>query len=109
MDSEALKAIDANVAAVHNPFGKESTNVPLGRKVLVSRQGRDHVFRWLLRLLSRSQIARATRGNLEGRRLLMAYLGEDEWCCGDPQLMDGNIQLAEEWCSTTSEALRPPA
>jgi len=36
----------------------------------------------------------------------LAYLGEDEWCCGVPELWDGNADLAEEVVKHNVNALK---
>jgi heterodisulfide reductase subunit D len=43
-----------------------------------------------------SETAKATVGILKQAGIDVAYLGEDEWCCGDPALHSGNIAVAEE-------------
>lgn len=104
---EALKAIDANVAAVHNPFGKESTKRSSWAEGFgLPAKGEIMYFAGCYASYHDPKIARATVAILKAGGIDMAYLGEDEWCCGDPQLMDGNIQLAEEMVQHNVEALK---
>jgi heterodisulfide reductase subunit D len=45
-------------------------------------------------------------GVLKAGGIDVAYLGEDEWCCGVPQLGDGNMELAEQIILHNIEALK---
>lgn len=94
---EPLKERDSDVRRNHNVFGEVSsdrTNWASGLEL--PRKGPTLYFAGCYDAYRYPQTARATVAILKEAGVDVAYLGEDEWCCGLPQLHDGNIVLAEE-------------
>lgn len=94
---EALKERDASVRAKHNVFSEspakqgsliEDLNLPSKGKTLYFA-GCYNTYRY-------PETSKATIAILKQAGMDVAYLGEDEWCCGLPEFHDGNIVLAEE-------------
>ncbi len=104
---EPLKAVDANMEKVHNPFGE-----PEGRRsawaagLNLPVQGDTVYFAGCYAAYRNPKIARATVAVLQKGGVNVAYLGENEWCCGVPELWDGNAPLSEEVIQHNVEALK---
>lgn len=104
---EALKAVDAGVQSSHNVFGEPAEKRAAWAEGLDLPQKGDTVyFAGCYASYRNQKIAKATVAVLRAGGIEPAYLGEEEWCCGVPQLADGNISLAEELVQHNLEALK---
>lgn len=94
---EPLKERDSNVGQNHNVFGEVSSDrTDWASGLELPPKGHTLYFAGCYDAYRYPQIARATVAILKEAGVNVAYLGEDEWCCGLPQFHDGNIVLAEE-------------
>jgi heterodisulfide reductase subunit D len=104
---EALKAVDAGVQSSHNVFGEPAEKRAAWAEGLdLPKKGDTVYFAGCYASYRNQKIAKATVDVLKAGGIDMAYLGEEEWCCGVPQLADGNIALAEELVQHNVEALK---
>jgi len=96
LQPDALKKLDFNVEKTHNVIGKD----PAERTkwaVDLDLPSKGNVLYWAGCLPSYNfpDTARAVVAILRESGMNVAYLGEDEWCCGDPVIAGGSIVLAE--------------
>lgn len=107
LEPAPLKAIDDTIESVHNPFGlpiekrsdwAKDLNLPVSGEVVY--------FAGCYASYRNPKLAKATVGILQTGGIDVAYLGEEEWCCGVPQLGDGNMELAEQIIQHNIEALK---
>jgi heterodisulfide reductase subunit D len=94
---EPLRERDSNVGQNHNVFGESPSDRTYWASGLeLPKKGHTLYFAGCYDAYRYPKTARATVAILEEAGMNVAYLGEDEWCCGLPQFHDGNIVLAEE-------------
>ena len=106
-EPEALKAVDASIAANHNPYGEDTAKRAAWAKDLnLPAKGETVYFAGCNAAYRAPKIAQATVAVLQAGGIDVAYLGEDEWCCGVPQFADGNVALAETLVMHNVEALK---
>jgi len=104
---EALKAVDASVKSSYNVFGEDPANRANWAEGLnLPKTGEVAFFAGCYASYRNTNIAKATVGILKEAGVDVAYLAEDEWCCGVPQIADGNAQLNEELIAHNVEALK---
>ena len=104
---EALKSVDAGVQSSHNVFGEPAEKRAAWAEGLnLPRMGDTVYFAGCYASYRNTKIAKATVEILKAGGIDVAYLGADEWCCGVPQLADGNITLAEELVQHNVDALK---
>jgi len=93
---KALDEIDANIENTKNPYG-------LGKKMRnqwaegldLPRRGELLYFPGCATAYDRPEIARALVTILKKVGIPVNYLGEGEWCCGIPELWNGNLATAK--------------
>ena len=103
----ALKAVDAGVEKTHNPFGEPvEKRSAWAAELNLPKTGDTVYFAGCYASYRNPKIARATVAVLKEGGIDVAYLGDDEWCCGVPELADGNASLAEEVIQHNVEALK---
>ncbi|TZE82521.1 (Fe-S)-binding protein [Calorimonas adulescens] len=103
----ALKAVDSNVQKSHNPFGEPVEKRSAWAAGLdLPKTGDTVYFAGCYASYRNPKIAKATVAILKKGGIDVAYLGEDEWCCGVPELWDGNASLAEELIQHNVNALK---
>lgn len=106
-EPEVLKQIDETIEAVHNPFGLSTEKRADWAKDLdLPKTGEVAYFAGCYASYRNPKLAKATVGILRAGGIDVAYLGEDEWCCGVPQFGDGNLELAEQIILHNIEALK---
>jgi len=104
---DALKAVDANIQKFHNPFGEpEKKRSAWAVGLDLPKTGDTVYFAGCYASYRNPKIAKATVAILKKGGINVAYLGEDEWCCGVPELWDGNASLAEELIQHNVNALK---
>lgn len=104
---EALNTIDDNMAKTYNPFGEPvEKRAEWARELNLPTKGDTVYFAGCYASYRNPKIAKATVGIIKEGGIDVAYLGEDEWCCGVPQLWDGNRELAEKLVMHNVEALK---
>lgn len=107
MEPEPLKAIDQAIEENHNPFGlKPSKRAAWAEGLNLPDKGEVVYFAGCYGSYRNPKLAKATVEVLRAGGIDVAYLGEDEWCCGVPQLGDGNMDLAEQIIMHNIEALK---
>lgn len=106
-EPDVLKQIDDTIEATHNPFGLSAGKRAEWAKDLdLPKKGEVVYFAGCYASYRNPKLAKATVGLLRAGGIDVAYLGEDEWCCGVPQLGDGNMELAEQIILHNIEALQ---
>ncbi|KAF5042966.1 putative iron-sulfur-binding oxidoreductase FadF [anaerobic digester metagenome] len=107
LEPESLKAVDAAIQSSHNPFGEDSAKrVSWAKELNLPTSGETVYFAGCYASYRNTNIAKATVASLKAGGIDVAYMGEDEWCCGVPQIADGNTALAEEMIMHNVEALK---
>lgn len=107
MEPEPLKAIDKTIEESHNPFGlAPAKRASWADGLNLPTKGEVVYFAGCYAAYRKPKIAKATVAVLQAGGIDVAYLGEDEWCCGVPQLGDGNLELAEEIIMHNIKALK---
>lgn len=102
-----LREVDSNVEKFNNVFGKDAhgrvawaVNSPLPAK------GEILYFIGCYDSYKYPETARAVTAIFKKCGIDLACLGEEEWCCGLPQLMNGNINLAEKMMRHNLESIK---
>lgn len=104
---EALKVIDKNMQNTRNPFAENVKKRSFWAKDLdLPKTGDTVYFAGCYAAYRDQKIAKSTVAVLKAGGIDVAYLGEDEWCCGVPELWDGNALLAEEMIQHNVNALK---
>lgn len=107
MEPEPLKAIDKAIEESHNPFGLAPAKRAAWADGLdLPTKGEVVYFAGCYAAYRNPKLAKATVAILKAGGVDVAYLGEDEWCCGVPELYDGNMELAEQIIMHNIEALQ---
>ena len=103
----ALQEVDRAVSETGNPFGEVSAaRIAWAEGLDLPKSGEVAYFAGCYASMRNTKIAKATVAVLKEGGLDVAYLGEDEWCCGVPQFADGNRQVAEQMIVHNVEALK---
>lgn len=107
MEPEPLKAIDNAIDENHNPFGlAPAKRADWAAGLDLPAKGEIAYFAGCYASYRNPKIAKATVAILKAAGVEVCFLGEDEWCCGVPQLGDGNMDLAEKIMLHNIEALK---
>jgi len=102
-----LKEIDSRVSERHNVFGaRPERRSRWASGLKLPEQGDVVYFAGCYASYTQPEIARATVAILREAGLGLAYLGEEEWCCGVVQFHDGSISLARQMATHNIEAIR---
>lgn len=106
-EPEPLQEVDKAIDSTGNPFGEEpSRRAAWAEGLDLPSKGDTVYFAGCYASLRNTKIAKATVAILKAGGIDVAYLGEQEWCCGVPQLADGNRELAEKLIVHNVEALK---
>lgn len=106
-EPEALQEVDKAIDATGNPFGEDAAKRDAWAEGLdLPKTGENVYFAGCYASLRNTKIAKATVAVLRAGGIDVAYMGEQEWCCGVPQLADGNRELAEKMIVHNVEALK---
>lgn len=107
LEPEVLQKVDGVIADSGNPFGYEPVKRDAWAKGLdLPKTGDVVYFAGCYAALRKTNIAKSTVEILRAGGIDVAYLGEDEWCCGVPQLNDGNQDLAEKMIENNLNAIK---
>lgn len=107
MQPEPLQAIDKAIEEKHNPFALAPSQRAVWADGLeLPAKGETVYFAGCYAAYRNPKLAKATVQILRAGGIDAAYLGENEWCCGVPQLNDGNEELAEQIIVHNIEALK---
>lgn len=106
-EPEVLAAVDRTIDDTYNPFGMDPAKRTKWADGLdLPDAGETVYFAGCYAALRNTKIAKATAQILKAGGIDIAYLGEDEWCCGVPAINDGNSQIAEKLIAHNIEALQ---
>jgi heterodisulfide reductase subunit D len=104
---EANKRADENIKKVHNVIGgKDEKKVKWAEGLGLPKTGSDVFFSGCSASFLRPEIAKAEIKVLRAAGLDIAYLGEQEWCCGLPAGWDGQMAIEETMAQHNVEALK---
>ncbi len=104
---EPLKQIDRRVAEKHNVFGaRPDRRARWAAGLDLPRTGELLYFAGCHASYPKPEIARSVVALLRTAGLDIAYLGEDEWCCGVVQWHDGSVEIARALAEHNVEAIR---
>ncbi|MFC1944070.1 (Fe-S)-binding protein [Chloroflexota bacterium] len=102
-----LKDIDSRVAQRRNVFGaRTDRRSRWAERLELPPTGDVLYFAGCHACYPQPEIARATVAILKGAGIGVAYLGEEEWCCGVVQFHDGSISIAREMADHNLEAIK---
>jgi len=94
---EPLKIVDTNVDEKFNVFGEDPAKRFVWAKDLnIPKEGETFYFGGCYDSYRFPQTATAAVKILNKAGFEVAYLYDDEWCCGAPQIADGSITVAEK-------------
>lgn len=100
------KAIE-NIRKFHNPFGEGSTKrAEWAKELKISRQGDTLFFAGCRTSHGQSEDAKATVAILRAANIEVAYLGEEEWCCGWDARWGGHNDIQEAMAVHNVEAIK---
>lgn len=106
-EPESLQEVDKAIDLYGNPFGEDNAKRAEWAKELdLPTTGENVYFAGCYASYRDTKIAKATASILKEGGIDVAFLGEQEWCCGVPQLADGNRELAEKLIVHNVEALK---
>ncbi|MEM3704058.1 MAG: (Fe-S)-binding protein [Candidatus Bathyarchaeia archaeon] len=102
-----LKEVDSNVEKTRNPFGEAlEKRAAWSAGLSLPKRGDTIYFAGCYASYRFPKTAKATVNILREGGINAVYLGENEWCCGVPELWDGNIALAEEVIKHNVDAIK---
>ena len=96
MEPPKLKDTDLAIKEKHNIFGEEKPRYKWAEDLNLPKKGETLYFAGCSASYTYPKTARATAKILLEAGVDVAYLGEDEWCCGAPALWSGNTELFKE-------------
>jgi Fe-S oxidoreductase len=96
VDLAILGEVELAIKERHNIFGKETPRAKWAEDLNLLKNGEVLYFNGCSAAYTYPKTARATVKILSEAGVDVAYLGEDEWCCGMPMLMSGNPKEFEE-------------
>ena len=91
-----IKELNFDVKEKHNIFGEETLRSKWAENLDLSKKGETLYFAGCSASYTYPKTARATVNILSEADVDVAYLGEDEWCCGAPALWSGDAILFKE-------------
>jgi len=104
---QPLKKIDTRVKDKHNVFGgKQEKRTNWAGDIDLPRKGDTLYFAGCHATYAKRTIARSTVAIMKKAGIDVAYLGEDEWCCGVVQFHDGSTNIAEDMARHNVEAIK---
>ena len=107
LQPKELGAVDTSVEKTYNPFGIDPAKRAAWAKDMdLPVKGEVAYFAGCYASYRNPKLAQATVKVLRAAGIDVAYLGEDEWCCGVPELYDGNTELAEKIIIHNIETLK---
>lgn len=93
---KALDEIDSNIETYKNPYGfGQKRRIQWTEGLDVPTRGQLLYFPGCATAYDRPEIAQSLVKVLKKVGIEVAYLGEEEWCCGIPELWNGNLPLAK--------------
>jgi len=104
---QPLKKIDTHVKDRHNVFGAtQERRTEWEGDLNLPRKGDTLYFAGCHASYVKRKTARSTVAIMKKAGIDIAYLGEDEWCCGVVQFHDGSINIAEDMARHNVEAIK---
>lgn len=104
---EPLKMVDTNVNEKFNVFGEDPAKRSLWAEDLdLPKEGETFYFGGCYDSYRFPETAKATIKILNKAGFEVAYLYDDEWCCGAPQIADGSITITEKMLKHNVELLK---
>jgi len=96
LESSKLKEMHLALKEKHNIFGEEKPRSRWAEDLDLPKRGEILYFAGCSASYTYPKTARAVVNILSEVGVDVAYLGEDEWCCGAPALWSGYSELFEE-------------
>lgn len=107
LEPAPLKEVDSNVERFYNVFGKSAViRTEWAKELNFPNKGNVLYFTGCYDSFRYPETARAVVAILKKGGIDPAYLGEEEWCCGLPQLVNGHVDLAERMMRHNVEAIK---
>lgn len=92
---KALEEIDSKIEAYKNPYGfSQRMRNEWTKELELPKRGELFYFPGCATTYDRPEIAQALVKILKKVDIEVAYLGDEEWCCGIPELWNGNLASA---------------
>jgi heterodisulfide reductase subunit D len=103
---ESSRRIDENIDKTSNVFGGKSERKTTWSKGFdLPRRGETLYFAGCFNSYVSPEVSKATASLLKKARVNIAYLGEDEVCCGNHPFLDGQAELGEKQASLLLSAI----
>ena len=100
------RKIDRNIDKTSNAFGSKKERRAVWAKELdLPRKGETLYFAGCFNSYSSPEVSRATAALLRKAGVDIAYLGDDEVCCGNHPLLDGQTKVGENQASLLLSAI----
>lgn len=103
---EPSRKIDQNIDKAANVFGgKKERRTVWAKELDLPRKGETLYFAGCFNSYFSPEVSRATAGLLRKAGVNIAYLGDDEVCCGNHPLLDGQTKVGESQASLLLSAI----
>ena len=107
LEPENVKSLDSSVEKTHHAYKQNAEQKAACKKELsLPARGDTLYFMGCSTLYLYPEIAKTTVGILREVGIDVAFLGEEEWCCGMPQWWGGNVDLAAEVARHNIDAIK---
>jgi len=106
LESLKLKQIYSVLEETHNIFGEEKPRSSWAEDLGLPKKGETLYFAGCSASYTYPKTARAIVKILSEAGVKVAYLGEDEWCCGAPALWGGYIEFFEKIAKLNLSAIK---
>lgn len=103
---EASKKIDRNIEKTSNPFGgKKEKRSAWSKGLDLPKRGEFLYFAGCFNSYLYPEVSRATVGLMRKAGIDVAYLGDDEVCCGNHPFLDGQTKKGQKQASLVLNAI----
>ncbi len=107
LEPASIREVNSNVEKTYNVFGENAVRrTEWVKKLSLSEKGNVLYFTGCYDSFRYPKTARAVVTILRKGGINPAYLGEKEWCCGIPQLVNGQVGLAEKMMKHNAEIIK---
>jgi len=107
MELNSLRKIDAVVEKTHNVFGKDDSEVAAWANDLdLPKKGDVLYWSGCYDSLKYADTSRSVVTIMRKAGVNLAYLGNEEWCCGAPEIANGQEELAGKLARHNIEAIK---
>jgi heterodisulfide reductase subunit D len=107
LEPAPIKEVNSNLEKTYNVFGENASGrTDWAKKLNLSEKGNVLYFAGCYDSFRYPKTARSVATILKEGGISLGYLGQKEWCCGIPQLVNGQPNLAEKMMKHNAESIR---